>query len=440
MTIGYGVKTIGNSAFADCKFLEYINIPSSVNDFGNLVFDGCPIKSATIPSLAIEYLGKEVLEHVVINAGVNIGNDAFNYCDSLISITLPASISKIGDYAFNGCTSLEAVYISDIEAWCKISFGSGLTNSNPLAYAHNLYLDGKLLTELIIPNGITEIKNAAFDGCKSIVSVIISDSVTSIGYGAFRDCSNLESINIPENITIIGDSAFEGCASLLNINLPDSIKSIGDRTFKDNYSLHSITLPNDITEISDYMFYNCRALELISIPTNVVSIGDYSFYNCEKLDNISIPDGVKSIGEYVLYGCKSLRAIRVPFIGSIVDDQNDAYFGYIFGADSWKDNVAYIPVSLKKVIIAHDNNVIDRAFYGCNSIEVISIYNGVETIGYEAFYECSSLTSIELPSSVTIIGISAFSFCRNLNNIEMPINLIYIESGAFSYCTSLLYF
>ena len=124
------------------------------------------------------------------------------------------SVTSIGDYAFYYCDALEDVYINSLESWCNIDFE---TWANPLNYADNLYLNGELVEELVIPDSVTEIKNETFVGCGSITSVTIGDSVTSIGYFAFQNCINLTSVTIGRNVTNIEGYAFAYCSNLWSI-------------------------------------------------------------------------------------------------------------------------------------------------------------------------------------------------------------------------------
>ena len=150
-------------------------------------------------------------------------------CRTLTSVTIPSSVTSIGDCAFDDCIYLTAVHISDLNAWCRISFGS-TSDSNPLTYAHYLYLNGKKVTEAVFPDGITSI-GKAFMGCWSLTSVTLPGSATSIEDEAFLDCHNLTSVTISDGVTSIGKRAFENCADLATVTIPGSVSSIGGFVF-----------------------------------------------------------------------------------------------------------------------------------------------------------------------------------------------------------------
>ena len=164
---------------------------------------------------------------------------AFFGCENLSRITIENGVTSIGGAAFGECTGLTSVYYTgDIASWCGITFGAD--DANPLYYAHALYNNNETVTEIVIPDTVTIIKNYAFYGWDG-TSITIPDSVTSIGDGAFGGCSNLTSITIPDSVTSIGDDAFWYCESLTSITIPDSVTSIGGAAFYECTSLTSIT-------------------------------------------------------------------------------------------------------------------------------------------------------------------------------------------------------
>ena len=167
-----------------------------------------------------------------------IGGYAFSGCRELTSITIPNSVTSIGEYAFEGCVSLTAVYITDLAAWCNISFEIGFNNVNdynysqPLLYAHHLYLNGEEITDLVIPENVTSIGNGAFGQCSGLTSISIPKSVTTIGNDAFSGCSGVISLNIAHGVTSIGIRAFSGCTGLTSVTIPNSITSISSEAFR----------------------------------------------------------------------------------------------------------------------------------------------------------------------------------------------------------------
>ncbi len=219
VTIPDSVKSIWSYAFYNCWSLTNVNIPDGVTGIWDHVFYGCSsLKSISIPDsvTSIEeyafYHCTSLTSLTLPESLTSLGNNAFQTCSSLTSISLPNSLTSIGSSAFWDCTSLESVEISDIAAWCEISFANQY--ANPLNYAYNLYVNGNLVTDLVIPDGVTEIKSRAFQNCTSLKCVTIPSSVERIESSAFYGCSNLETVYFGYGLRFIRKYAFNGCSAL----------------------------------------------------------------------------------------------------------------------------------------------------------------------------------------------------------------------------------
>ena len=189
----YSVTSIGEKAFNYCSGLTSVTIPNSVTSIGSYAFQRCSGLTSVIIPNSVTSIGLGTfaacsgLTSVTIpNSVTSIGEKAFYYCSGLTSVTIGNSVTSIGERTFEGCSGLTSVHISDIAAWCNIKFDG--YNSNPLSYAHHLYLNGEEVNDLVIPNSVTSIGEYAFDGCSGLTSVTIGNGVTRIWYGAFYGC------------------------------------------------------------------------------------------------------------------------------------------------------------------------------------------------------------------------------------------------------------
>ena len=183
---------------------------------------------------------------------------------------------------------------------------TGITSrDNPSIFIPKMY-DGR---------PVTCIGAYAFNDCTFITSVVISDGVTQISDRAFQGCTNLESIVVPESVKTIDEGAFVNCDKLASISLPSGITTITAYTFSGCNSLTDIVIPDGVTSIEAYAFNYCTALKNIVIPNGVTSIGAYAFQYCEKLENITIVNKVTSIGYCAFKGCIRLKSIE--FKGTI---------------------------------------------------------------------------------------------------------------------------
>ena len=403
VTIPDGVTRIGELAFGRCSSLTSITIPNSVTNIGDASFESCSgLTSITIP-----------------NGVTSIGDRAFSGCSGLTSITIPASVTSSGNGAFYRCSGLTAVHISDLAAWCGVSFGF---DSNPLAYAHHLFLNGEEVTELVVPNGVTNIGAYAFYGGTGLTSIMIPDGVTSIGDYAFSGCTGLASITIPDSVTSIGDYAFSGCTGLASATIPDRMTILGNSWFSGCSGLTSITIPDSVTVIGSGVFSGCSGLTSITIPDSVTVIGNAAFEDCSGLMSITIPGSVTNIGSYAFSHCSGLTSITIP--DGVTSIEGDAF------SRCYRLASVTIPDSVTSIGGA--------AFYGCSGLTSITIPDRVTSIEYATFSGCSSLMSITIPDSVASIGTAAFYGCSGLASVTIPDSVTSIGKNAFISCTGLV--
>ena len=384
VTIPDGVTSIGNYAFFNCDSLTSVTIGNGVTSIGGYAFEDCAAEIIWGATPTITEIGNYAFAgyagtSITIPDGVtSIGISAFEDCTSLTSVTIGNGVTSIGGSAFWYCFSLEAVYITNIGKWAEIDFGSSA--ANPLYYAGNLYLNGELVTDLVIPDGVTSIGMYAFGYCDSLTSVTIGNGVTSIGELAFGYCTSLERLTVAPGNPVYrsaGNCIIETEAGTLIQGCNNSV------------------IPSDgsVTSIGDYAFAYCTSLASVAIPDSVTSIGGSAFDNCTSLTSVTIPDSVTSIGIGAFAGCTSLTSVTIP------------------------DSVTSMGGS---------------AFYNCNSLTSIVIPDSVTSIGENAFYNCNSLTSIVIPDSVTSIGDSAFRYCYKLVEVHNKSSLD-VTAGSSSY-------
>lgn len=327
LEIPNGVYKIGKNAFNGCTSLEKVTMPESVESIESFAFNACTS-----------------LKNIIISEGVeSIGTYAFADCQTLAKINIPSSVTEVSSNAFYGCYALEGVYITNVAAWCNIEFDSfNNIATNPLKTGAKLYLNNEQVTDLVVPDGVTKIGGAAFEGCYSIKNVYVSDTVERIGKDAFSGTAWFENQpdglvyagkvaykyrgTAPETVTLkdgttgIADDAFSGQLNIKNINIPDSVRYIGNNTFSGCYALENIDIGDNVTEIGEYAFAWCDALVSVNLGNSLKRIGEHAFYGCSFIKAVTIPKTLESVGKMAFSGTYSLA--DVYYRGSQLDAYN----------------------------------------------------------------------------------------------------------------------
>lgn len=287
--------------------------------------------------------------------------------------------------------------------------GSGHFFTNNIEGENKIYDLGKIdntdLSHLIqrdvttfdIPEGITTIGRAAFNGWNTLTSVTIPSTVTSIDYNSFAN-TGLTSVSIPDNVTSIGGYAFKDCWYLASVNLGSSVTSIGDYAFSGcDGTTGDLILPNTLTSIGQYAFSNCRFGGILNIPDSVTVLKNNAFADCWNFTGLTIGSGVTSIPSSCFYQLKNITNVDIP------------------------NNVTEIK---------------DNAFNGCTKLETVTMGNAVTSIKYNAFSGCTKLSSITIETTTPpTLGSNAFYNNKSGRKIFVPAESVDAYKAASGWST-----
>lgn len=370
------IGAIAEGAFALSDKLNSIWLPATIRKIGERAFAGCSLRSIVLPDGLLE-----------------IGESAFDGCKNMSQMSFPINPLKICKNAFATTNNLERVNIKSLKAWCEnVIDGEG---ASPFWVSDAVIcINDEPVRELVIPEGVVEIKDNAFLNISSISSLKLPHSLRKIGAGAFGLASCIESVSFGDGVEEIGDYAFSGCERLGEVILPHTMKKIGARAF---------TLCEEMNKLS------LGGTELI---------GDEAFSCCGALSSLTIPACVKVIGKEAFKRAhiKELKILGMP---DLIDK----------GAFEWCEEIEDFSFMGAKVIG-------DNAFCGCKKIKSVIIPSGTEIIGNSAFYNCEAIEVIELPDTITDIGVHAFFLNfgptrkLNINGLENWCNIKFGDETA----------
>ena len=375
----------------------------------NIKGNEAAVASRRVPGfLFIGYSGAVVIPATVTYDGTtypvtSIEAIAFWGSTELTNVDIPNSVTEIGQEAFGNCPGLTSIVVESGNP----RFDSR-NNCNAIIEA----TDNELIAgckNTIIPNSVTKIGNFAFEACSSLTSIVIPNSVTEIGHYAFYSCDSLTSIDIPNSVIEIGYGVFEDCPGLTSI-----VVESGNPRYDSRNNCNAIIETADNT-----LIYGCKNT---TIPNSVTTIGDYAFSGCHGLTSIDIPDSVTEIGFGAFESCTGLTSIVIP--NSVTAIGGDA-----FNNTAWYKNQPDGMVYAGKVAYKYKGTMPS----GTN----MTFKEGTLGIAGYAFKDCTRLTSIVIPNSVTSIGDMAFAFCDGLTSIVIPNSVTEIDYFAFYECFGL---
>ncbi|NLD26974.1 MAG: leucine-rich repeat protein, partial [Acholeplasmataceae bacterium] len=419
------VSGIADSAFADVDFLKTVTIPFTVTTIGEEAFANSSIQEITLPDTLTE-----------------IGKSAFAGCTGLTELSIPGSNIQFGVDILTGCTNLESL---------AVPFG------NQLTFLGYLFGAASAAENDLVPESLQSVEAradaislaaAAFINCTSLTSLRLH-GFTSIGEAAFYGCTNIKELELPASLNEIALGALSGLNNLESLTL----SFIGETSSKNTYlghlfgatvasenvnfipeGLQTITLSYTKT-IPENAFLNCSSLVNINLSDGLEEIGAHAFSGCSGLKEINLPSSLISIGFAAFEDCSNLETLVLPFIGET--DKTNNYLGHLFGAASALENAQYIPQTLRKVEIYHVTALPSRALYNCSMLEEIILPDDLESIGEEAFALCNGLVSIELASPLKTIQNRAFADCLGLKEAFIPDSVQSIGFAIFEGCDNL---
>ncbi|QIB69709.1 leucine-rich repeat protein [Aminipila butyrica] len=391
--------------------------------------------SITIPA-TIEYEGETYTV-------TTIGNKAFMRNEEVTSVTLPSTITTLGDMAFYSVTMT------------SLSLPDSVRTLGVSCFA------GSSLESITLPDGIEEIPEQAFSLCEQLTSVELPASLTTIQKDAFNSCGALTDITIPAKVTDIGEKAFWSNGSLKTVTFENNseLESIGKQAFHFCEQLESINIPSSIVRIENSAFQNCAVLKTMGLETadsNLEYLGESAF-SSTQIKNIYIPASTTSIGKDALHECKKLKSITVSGDNADYSSTDGILFNkaktQLIAYPASKDDEKYITpesvqtidayafasaANLEEITLTDNVTAVGMfAFSNASSLKKVTFGKNVETIGRLAFQNCTKLKTVILSEKLTSVPDYLFYKCTALTSLTIPASVTYIDDNILSGCENL---
>lgn len=349
------VNSIAASAFKDCDCLYTLTLPSSLTFIGNKAFADC----------------SSLRDVVIPDSVITIGESAFMNCSSLYSADLGSGLKNLGTFAFAACPKLSTISVDP---------------SNP--YFSSDY------RMLLASSGTKLVQYAGLGG-----NVSIPDTVSFIGNAAFFGLNTVTSVNIPSSVHTIGAYAFSGCSSLTSISIPNSVTSLGSGCFMSCNALQSASIGSGIASVPNEAFSLCPSLQSVSIPNSVSAIRNNAFFDCVSLSDIDIPDSVSYIGSCALGFTYDLRSnSNVTLDNFFISGKTSS------AAQNYANTVGITFIDYDKLIKGDANN--DSVVDAVDASSVLSEYANISTGGSLSFKKYQSFAA-DIDSSGSVDAIDA---------------------------------
>ena len=400
------VTTIGNSAFQGCTGLFGIIIPNSVTSIGSSAFQGCTgLPQVIIPNSVITigsgaFQGCTGLTEIIIpNSVTTIGQAAFHDCTGLADITIGSSVTSIGGFAFSGTGLTRTNYTGTIAQWCNIDFyfggfyQGGPSLGNPIVVSHNLFINNVEVSDCVIPDGVTQIKNWVFNGWYGMNSVTIPNSVTSIGGGAFGGCTGLTRTNYTGTV-----------AQWCNIDFGDNPIGYSHNLYINDSEVSNLVIPEGVTRVKGSAFSGCTGLSTLTFPSSVTNIDGNAFSGCEGLNSITFQGHQPpTFGESVFANVPTNCIVSVPcgtqglYIARLTNFYNFIEQPFQFSAESENESMGTVQVlnvptcaNPNAVLYAVANNGYHFDHWSTGSIENPYSFTVTDSIAVIAYFASNS--------------------------------------------------